>query len=158
MGDLSLGVTKSCQVTSTLALIGESVPFVPVHPEPESGGEVCQFQQSQPRPVDQARRLLLFADPVVWQTESGDWEMSRGEVSAKKNSPTLDGSDCFDMNDQLSSSRRRKGGLMSGTAQLQSQLEGASQLGSSQLAHLQQRRTQTGTCLQTILGTQRVTV
>lgn len=47
---------------------------------------------------------------------------------------------------------------MSGTAQLQSQLEGASQLGSSQLAHSQQRRTQTGTCLQTILGTQRVTV
>jgi hypothetical protein len=61
-GDLTSRVTKSCQVASILALIGESLPFLPVHPEPWPGGEVCQFQ---PCPVDQARRLLLFTDPVV---------------------------------------------------------------------------------------------
>jgi hypothetical protein len=82
-------------------------------------------------------------------------ESWRGQTHKKAARPTM-GRAALNRNDQLSSSIRRKGGLMSGAAQLQSQ--GASQLGSSQLAHLQQRRTQTGTCLQTILGTQRVTV
>ena len=64
-GDLTPWVTKSCQVAPILALISESLPFFPVHPEPWPGGEFCQFQQYQPCPVDQTRRLLLFTDPVV---------------------------------------------------------------------------------------------
>lgn len=64
-GDLTPRVTKSCQVASILALIGESLPFLPVHPESSPGGEFCQFQQYQPCPVDQTRRLLLFTDSVV---------------------------------------------------------------------------------------------